>query len=220
MKSIFITGCDTGIGKTFVSIGLCLAAEKKGLKTGYFKPFQSGAYKKDDVLVAPDIYELKKYSSIETKYSYLFKGEISPHLACLINNVDVDLNKIKKDYEDFSNKLDLMVIEGAGGLYCPACKGNLFSDIIKFLNQEIIIVTTPSLGRLNHLLMTIECAKLNNINIKGVIINNLSSNPTLSESKFCEEFQNFSDVKIIGQIPQFNKFDKTQIIESFKEIEI
>ena len=93
MGSIFITGCDTDIGKTFVSVGLCLAYENKGLKVGYYKPFQSGAYKRDDVLVAPDIYELKKYSSIQTKYSYLFKGEISPHLACLINNIDIDLKE-------------------------------------------------------------------------------------------------------------------------------
>ena len=171
MGSIFITGCDTDIGKTFVSVGLCLAYENKGLKVGYYKPFQSGAYKRDDVLVAPDIYESKKYSSIQTKYSYLFKGEISPHLACLINNIDVDLDKIKNDYEEFSKQFDLTIVEGAGGLYCPACKGKLFCDIIKFLNLETIIVTTPKLGRLNHLLMTIECAKLNNIKIKGIIIN-------------------------------------------------
>lgn len=220
MKSIFITGCDTGIGKTFISIGLCLANENKGLKVGYYKPLQSGAYQKDGALVAPDIYELKKYSSIETKYSYLFKGEISPHLACLINNVDVDLNKIEKDYQDFSKNLDLTVIEGAGGLYCPACKGKLFSDIIKFLNQEIIIVTTPSLGRLNHLLMTIECAKINNIKIKGIIINNISENLTLSEKRFAEELESFSDVKILANIPKFDKFDKTKIIECFQDIEI
>ncbi len=220
MGSIFITGCDTDIGKTFVSVGLCLAYENKGLKVGYYKPFQSGAYKRDDVLVAPDIYELKKYSSIQTKYSYLFKGEISPHLACLINNIDIDLDKIKNDYEEFSKQFDLTIVEGAGGLYCPACKGKLFCDIIKFLNLETIIVTTPKLGRLNHLLMTIECAKLNNIKIKGIIINSMPENPSLSESKFIDELSLFTDVKVLGVIPDFEKFDKAKIIQSFTSVEL
>ena len=117
----------------------------------------------------------------------MFKGEVSPHLASLIDDVEVDMNKVKKDLDEFSSQFDYTVIEGAGGLYCPAIKGNLFSDIIKTLNQEIIIVTTPHLGRLNHTLMTIECAKLNNIKIKGLIINKMPDNPTLSEANFTKE---------------------------------
>ena len=69
-KTIFITGADTDIGKTFVCVGLCLILEKQGLKVGYYKPFQSGAYEKDGVLIAPDIEEFKKYQNIKTKYSY------------------------------------------------------------------------------------------------------------------------------------------------------
>ena len=72
-KTIFITGTDTDIGKTFVSVGLCLALENKGLKVGYFKPLQSGAKNG----LAPDVEELKKYSNdIKVKYSYLFEQEI------------------------------------------------------------------------------------------------------------------------------------------------
>ena len=83
-KSLFITGCDTNIGKTFVSIGLCLALENNGLNVGYYKPFQSGATRKNNTLLAPDIEELKKFSNnIKTKYSYLLEGEASPHLISL-----------------------------------------------------------------------------------------------------------------------------------------
>ena len=208
MKSIFITGVDTDIGKTFVSIGLCLAAYNSGLKVGYFKPFQSGAYEIDAKLIAPDIDELKKYSNeIPACYSYLFKGEVSPHLASIIENVNVDINKVKNDFINFSKDKDFVVIEGAGGLYCPAVKNKLFSDVIKELNQEIIIVTTPSLGRINHTLMTIECAKLNNIKIKGLIINKMPKKMTLSEENFIKELNMYSDVKILGVIPKVeNRF--------------
>ncbi len=220
MKSIFITGVDTDIGKTFVSVGIALLKENEGKKTGYFKPFQSGAYKKNGELIAPDLAELKKYSTIPSKYSYLFEGEVSPHLASILNDVEADIIKVKSDLQDFSKDKDFIVIEGAGGLLCPAIKGKLFSDIIKDLNSEIIIVTTPSLGRLNHTLMTIECAKYNNIKIKGIIINKMPENKTLSEKNFVRELNLFSDVKILGIIPEIKSLTKENILKAFKGVDI
>lgn len=218
-KTIFITGVDTDIGKTFTSLGICLSLKSEGYNVGYFKPFQSGAFEKEGRLIAPDLYEFLKYDTeIKTKYSYLFKGKVSPHLASILDNTEVDLNKVKKDLDDFSKQFDYVVIEGAGGLYCPAVKGKLFSDIIKFLNQEIIIVTTPTLGRLNHTLMTIECAKLNNIKIKGLIINKMPTNPSLSEENFIKELKLFTDVKILAIIPDIKNPSKEEIVNVFKNI--
>ena len=220
MKTIFITGVDTDIGKTFVSLGIALSAEAQGKKVGYFKPFQSGAYEKEGKLIAPDLYEFKKYTKIQTKYSYLFKGEVSPHLASILDNVEVDMNKVKSDLADFSKNFDLTVIEGAGGLYCPAVKERLFKDIIKELNQEIIIVTTPSLGRLNHLLMTIEVAKNSNIPIKGIIINKMPLKPTLSEENFTYELSMFTDIPILLTVNELKKPDKSTLIDIFKRVSL
>ena len=220
MKKIFITGVDTDIGKTFVSLGLALSNENKGLKVGYFKPFQSGAYEENGKIIAPDPYEFKKYSDIKTKYSYLFKGEVSPHLASLLDNVEVDMSKVKEDLKNFSKDFDLVLVEGAGGLYCPAIKGKLFKDIIKELDIELIIVSTPSLGRLNHLLMTIELAKINNLKIKGIIINKMPLKPTLSEENFIKEFKMFSNEKILGVIPEIIENKKEDIIKAFSGINL
>ena len=217
-KTIFITGTDTDIGKTFVCIGLCLSLEAKGLKVGYYKPFQSGAYEKNGVLIALDVEEFKKYPNIKTKYSYLFKGDVSPHLASLLNNLEVDIEKIKNDLQELSLECDFVVIEGAGGLSCPACSKKLYSDIIKELNQEIIIVTTPDLGRINHTLMTIDCAKSNGIKIKGLVINKMPDNKTLSQENFIAELKCFTDCEILGIIPKMNNVGKDEIIKEFKEI--
>ncbi len=224
MKNIFITGVDTDIGKTFVSIGLLLAAQNKGLNVGYFKPFQSGAYIKNDETIAPDLYELKKFSNIPSKYSYLFNGEVSPHLASILDNIEVDIEKVKQDYSEFSSKFDMTIIEGAGGFYCPAVKGKLFIDIIKELNKvqklETIVVTTSKLGRLNHTLMTLELAKINKIDIKGLIINDVSDSQTLSEENFVKELKMFSDVNILANIKHIKNPDKNRIIDAFKEINL
>ena len=219
-NSIFITGTDTNIGKTFVSLGIALFLKNKGKKIGYFKPFQSGAYEKNNKLIAPDIEEFKQYPDIKTKCSYLLQGEVSPHLASILSNVKIDINKIKKDFNDFSKNNDYTIIEGAGGLYCPAYENKTFADVINFLNQEIIIVTTPELGKLNHALMTIDCAKNKNIKIKGLIINKMPQKPTLSEKNFVQELKMYSNEKIIGIIPKIQNPSENEIIKAFCEINL
>ena len=184
-KKIFITGVDTDIGKTFVSLGFCLALKEKNVNVGYFKPFQSGAYIENGELKAPDVVEILKHINIPCSYSYLLKGEVSPYLASKSANIEIDIKKALNDIEEFSCNFDITIIEGAGGLLCPIKKGVLFSDFIKQGDFETIIVTTPHLGKINHTLMTIKCAKQKGIKIKGLIINKMPSIPSESFFSIC-----------------------------------
>ena len=202
MKRYFITGIDTDIGKTFVSLSLCRYFKENNYNVGYFKPLQSGAYFENGILKAPDVETIKKELSIPTGFSYLLKGEVSPYLASKLSNIEIDINKIKKDIDDFSSNLDIAIIEGAGGLYCPMTKGKTFADLVKILDIPTIIVATPSLGRLNHILMTIECAKNKGIDIKGIILNKIPKNPNLSEQHFIEELKDFTNVPILSTIEE------------------
>lgn len=218
MKQYFITGVDTDIGKTFVSLGLCKSLKEKNINVGYFKPLQSGAYIEENIAKAPDIEELKKYITIPFGYSYLLKGEVSPYLASKLNNIHIDTEKIKQDIVNFSSSLDVAIIEGAGGLLCPFCDNMTFADFISELNIETIIVTTPSLGRLNHTLMTIECAKMRNIKIKGIIINKYPKYPNISELHFLKELKDYTDIDILGLIPEIS--NKNEITKAFENINL
>ena len=220
MTNVFITGTDTDIGKTFISIGLALLKQNEEKKVGYFKPLQSGAVEENGILKAPDLYELSKYANIPSKYSYLLKGEVSPYLASFLSNSEIDINKIKSDFEEFSKNKDFVITEGAGGLMCPAAKNILFVDIIKKLDLETIIVTTPFLGKINHTLMTIKCAKNYNIKIKGLIINKMPKLPSLSEKNFTKELQAFTNIKILGILPEIENPTKENIINVFKNLDI
>ena len=220
MKKIFITGVDTDIGKTFVSLGLCLNLSNKKQKVGYFKPFQSGAYLSKGMKKAPDVETILKYCDIKSGYSYLLEGEVSPYLALKTSGLAADINKIKNDIDNFSKSLDTVIVEGAGGLYCPAMKDKLFSNIISELKIPAVIVTTPSLGRLNHTLMTLKCAKEAGIEVLGVIINKFPKNPTQSEINFIEELKDFSDVKILAKIPEVKELSKEALSEVFSGFDI
>ena len=100
----FVTGIDTDIGKTFITKGLAFVYSQRGLKTGVFKPLQSGAVKTQEGYLAPDLESVKALSNqIKTKCSYLFEGEVSPALAARLAGVKIDINKIKSDFLEFSN---------------------------------------------------------------------------------------------------------------------
>ena len=215
----FITGTDTDIGKTFVTKGLALKFLNKNKKVGVYKPLQSGAIKTQDGFLAPDIETVKKISEkINLKYSYLLEGEVSPALAARLANVKIDIEKIKKDFKEFSHQNDITLVEGAGGILAPITDGLLFIDLIKELNIPIIIVTMPFLGRLNHTLLTIQCAKTNGVKIKGLIINKIPENTNdLAVKNFVDELKMYTDVEILGEIKEIDTSNQSYNVQLEKE---
>lgn len=205
----FITGVDTDIGKTFVTKGLALAFEKSGKKVGVFKPLQSSAIKTAEGFIAPDLKAVNDLSnSINTMCSYLFEGDVSPALAARLAGIQIDVEKIKADFNLFSEQNEITLVEGAGGLLAPATDSMLCADLIKALNIPIIIVTVPFLGRLNHTLLTIHYAKTMGIDIKGIIINKVPNIiDDLATKNFVDELKRYTDVEILGEIHQIETFE-------------
>ena len=215
----FITGIDTDIGKTFITKGLALTLEQQGNQVGVFKPLQSSAIETKTGFLAPDLEAIKELSNtINTKYSYIFRGDVSPALAARLSGTSIDINKIKTDFELFKKENDITLVEGAGGLLAPATDTMLCADLIKELNIPIIIVTVPFLGRLNHTLLTIHYAKTNNIQIKGIIINRIPTKTNdLATQNFIDELTRYTDIEIIGTIKEI---DNKDIFEEFKNIKL
>lgn len=215
----FITGIDTDIGKTFITKGLALALEKREKKVGVFKPLQSSAIETEKGLLAPDLEAIKELSNtINTKCSYIFKGNVSPALAARLAGISIDIEKIKSDFTSFKKENDITLVEGAGGLLAPSTDTMLCADLIKELNIPIIIITVPFLGRLNHTLLTIHYAKTNNIQIKGIIVNKIpTKTDDLATKNFIDELKRYTDVEIIGTIKEI---DKENILEEFKNIKL
>lgn len=216
----FITGIDTDIGKTFVTKGLAYAYERKGRKVGVFKPLQSGATETPKGLLAPDLEAIKELSgSINTKCSYLLRGEVSPALAARMAGIKIDINKIKEDFISFSKCNEITLVEGAGGILAPATDDMLCADLIKTLDIPVIIVTVPFLGRLNHTLLTIHYAKTSGIKTAGIIVNKISENTEdLASRNFINELKMYTDVPILGEIKNIKDNNKDLILEGFKKI--
>ena len=198
--NIFITGTDTDVGKTFITAALAALMQSLGYKTGVYKPFQSGAEEKNGFLIAPDLAYVKKIDAfVDTACTYLMKPATAPALAAEIDKVHIDINSIARDYKILNDKCELVITEGAGGLCVPIAPQYLTSDIVKFLNLPIVIIARPDLGTINHTLLTINYAKEQGIDVRGVIINRYPQGTNdiaiRTAPRLIEEY---SDTKVLG----------------------
>jgi dethiobiotin synthetase len=209
MTGIFITGTDTGVGKTAVAAGLAGALEKRGYSVGVMKPVQSGALLRKGRLYSQDAEFLMKVldtcDELELVCPVLLREALAPSVAAEIEGKDVDLELIKNAYLELGRRHDLVIVEGAGGIAVPLKNRILISDLINHLGTPAIIVSRPGLGTINHTFLTVEHAKNRRIPVIGVIINNYrggkveETNPGI--------ITELTGVPILGIIPRDTKIN-------------
>jgi len=182
--NIFITATDTDVGKTYVAKGIVAELLKRGMKTGYFKPLQSGIVQGIPSDADSVISGAKNYGSLTndlhrnlvTKNSYVTNTPSTPSVSAEIDGVEIDMEKIKKDYDSLNDECDIVITEGSGGLFVPVNKTCLMSDVIKKLNIPVIIVARPDLGTINHTLLTLNALRGLKIEVLGAVISNYPEN--------------------------------------------
>jgi dethiobiotin synthetase len=172
--NLFVTGTDTGVGKTFITAGIAASMLNEGATVGVYKPVQTGASRdKNKNFIADDIEFIKNIApNVKTKCSYILEIPAAPSVAADIVDVTIEKDVIKKDFEELKKSCDITIVEGAGGLMTPFGKDFLAADIAKMLNLPIVIVARADLGTINHTLLTVEYAKKKGLKIAGIIINN------------------------------------------------
>lgn len=191
----FVLGTDTDVGKTYISSLLYKGLKKIGC--GYFKAIQSGCYFENGKLIAPDVLEVCKKSDEDYNEEYILyrlKEAVSPHLASEMENIEIDIQKIKERYELLKNKNNYLIVEGAGGLLVPLIRDKFYIyDLIKLFNIPVILVCGTRVGAINHTLLTLEALRNRGIEVKGIVFNrvNLSNN---------YEKDNIEIIKKIGKI--------------------
>ncbi len=196
-KGIFITGTDTGVGKTVATLILGTLLQDQGINVGVMKPVQCAG---DDAQI------LKKSlclpDPIKTINPYFALEPLSPHLAFSRQKRSINVGRIKKAYETLSLQHDFMLVEGAGGLMVPLKKDYLVADLIKGLDLEIVIVARLGLGTINHTLLTIRQARETGLTVKGIIFNEAEKGKKgIPEKTNPDVIRKYGRVKILGTIP-------------------
>lgn len=169
MRKIFITGTDTNIGKTYVTVKLLQKFNRVGLKTIGLKPLATGSVNG----LNADALSLIDSSSVKLNYTLInpfsFSLAASPNIASSNLSAEAIYNKLQIALE---KKIDIALIEGIGGWLCPINNNETMADVIKkIIDVEIILVVGIRLGCLNHALLTYKTIKDSGLNIIGWIAN-------------------------------------------------
>jgi dethiobiotin synthetase len=155
---IFISGTDTGIGKTLVAVSFVRALVRHGLRVAVMKPIASGAEHTLAGLRNPDALALAEASNVEVPYAalnpYCFEPAISPHIAAEEAGIVVNAGVIKDRFEALRANADFVVVEGAGGWYAPISGSLAMADLPLLLDIPVLLVVGLRLGCLNHALLT------------------------------------------------------------------
>ena len=179
MKGWFITGTDTGVGKTFVTVGLLRYLNERGLQAAGMKPVASGCERTPDGLRNDDALRILEASAPELPYElvnpYSFEPPIAPHIAAVKAGVVIEMKTILHSFNSISGLVDCIVVEGVGGWEVPLSEEAGMPALAAMLGLPVILVIGIRLGCINHALLTAEAIRARGLELAGWVANRVDS---------------------------------------------
>jgi dethiobiotin synthetase len=173
----FITGTDTGVGKTLVACALLHAFADAGQRGVGMKPVAAGASRSAEGLLNDDVVQLRAASSIVCDLAlinpYCFEPAMAPHLAARRAGITIDLMRIKQAYVQLAALADTVIVEGAGGFCVPLNSSEDTADLAQQLQLPVILVVGMRLGCLNHAVLTAHEIRARRLKLAGWIANRI-----------------------------------------------
>ncbi len=171
-KGIFITGTDTGVGKTWITSRLAAILCRRGLNVGVWKPIQSGAMPGDP---EADSFILKTIAGVDDAEHeispFSFTAPLAPMMAAHLDGRALDVDTIMNSSENVFQRYDAVLVEGVGGLAVPLNNDEMIVDLAARLDYPVIVISRPGLGTINHTLLTLSYASQFGLSVLGVIFN-------------------------------------------------
>ncbi len=204
MNGFFITGTDTGVGKTLVAVALTRALVARGLRVAVMKPVAAGAVPTADGPRNDDALELLAASNVPATYEdvnpWLLSTPASPHLAARADGVSITDGPVLAAQARLAAASDMLVVEGAGGWLAPISETRTMADIAEKLALPVILVVGMRLGCLNHALLTCEAIRARGVRFAGWIANRLPASMALLDENIETLSRRFGKAPL-GSVP-------------------
>ncbi len=226
-KGYFITGTDTGVGKTLVAGGLAALYRDRGLDVGVMKPVATGCKRVNNTLISDDAIFLKNVAEVDDEYELInpvsFEQPLAPTVAARLSNSKIDLEKIRKNYDSLCAFHEYIIVEGIGGLLVPLDAYYFVVDMATEMELPLIVVSRPTLGTINHTLLTVSYARQHGLDVKGIIINETAEHTDDNVKRTnAEEIKRLTELPILGVIPfderlNINRYNKDVLLKIFRD---
>ena len=218
MKSLFITGTDTDVGKTYITAGLAITLRKMGIDIGVMKPFAAGVqqkkgFKSEDVEIISNAAQINDPEILLNPQ--FFPISASPFTAWKKLKIKPKIPLILSSFKKLSQIHKMMLVEGMGGTMTPILKDYYVANLIKDMKIPTVIVTRSKVGTVNHTLMTVMMCQKYRIPIKGIIINNFDDGYPINQLK--KDIESLTGIKVLGSIPFIKDMSDKSLYRIFKK---
>jgi dethiobiotin synthetase len=201
LRGLFVTGTDTGVGKTIVAAAVCAALTERGERVAAFKPVvtgldeEPGEWPRDHELLAR---VASAGQSPEDIAPHTFGPAVSPHYAAELAGVTIEPLALAAAARAAGEGADVLVCEGVGGLMVPLTPGYLVRDIALDLDIPLLVAARPGLGTINHTLLTVEAARTAGLEVAAVVITPWPDEPEGIHRSNWETIESLGSVRVCG----------------------
>ena len=214
---LFITGTDTGVGKTLIAGAIAKILRQSGKNAGVFKPIVTGCKKMQQGLISEDAEFLAHCADSEFSLDIInpvtFKIPAAPFACEKAENRKVDLRKIAAAYKQICKKNDFVIVEGIGGIKVPITNKFDVLALAKAFKLPVIVAAKSKLGTINHTLLTIDAIRRAGLSLAGIIINGYDEKTKdVAEKTNAEIIKKLGKVKIIATVPFDDKTNMKKCI--------
>lgn len=212
MRGLFVTGTDTGVGKTVVTGGIVAALRARGHDVGVAKPLQSGALAGDP---SGDAMLLREWSGVPESAAeiapYSFAAALAPSVAAALEERAVTLADALDAVQAIAERHDAVVVEGAGGLIVPLGPGWTVADLAVALGLPVLVVARAGLGTVNHSALTVGALRSLGLEPVGVVLNGSADESSQRNAELIEEL---AEVRVLGHTPWVDgDLDVSKLVE-------
>ena len=202
MNGLFVTGTDTGVGKTVVTAGIVCALRARGHSVGVAKPIQSGALTLDP---EGDAMLLKRWTRVRESPGeitpFAFAAPLAPSIAAELENRTIDRDEVLSDVRVLASRYESVVVEGAGGLLVPLGEDWTIADLARDLALPLLVVARAGLGTVNHSALTVRVARELGLEAAGVVLNGPADESTRENARMIERL---AGVPVLGHTPHLD----------------
>jgi dethiobiotin synthetase len=204
-NGLFITGTDTGVGKTLVAGAIARILRDQGLKVGVFKPIASGC-RDEGFLISDDTEFLAMCADAEYSLSVIspvtYKTPAAPVTCVQVEKKPIDYEEIATAYKYLCENTDVVIVEGIGGAMVPLDAEHTVLDLAVEFNLATVVVARPNLGTINHSLLTIEAVRNAGLPVAGVVISGYNAfEADIAEETSPDVICGFSDTNLLSIVP-------------------
>ena len=220
MKSLFIAGTDTSVGKTVITAGLAAALRAGGVNVGVMKPFAAGARQKSGFASSDAETAARAAGSLDDGEGLInpqfFLLSSSPYTAAQECGMRPDVDAALAAYKELASRHDVMLVEGMGGIMTPIRRNYFVADLISDMGIDALIVCSRRIGTINHTVMTVRACVERGVGIAGIVANDVITGG-YEWRVLRRDIEAITDVPVLGTLDHLGTMDIEKMATMLRE---